>query len=142
VHRDHRTAGGGGGGSGKKILVFGNPMVDVDSLPLRLLDRLREMLPEFEFREFDPNDNLEKEGRDLNIIDSVEGISRVTLITDIDKIRTAKIYSMHDYDLGYSLKLLKKMKYIDSVRIFGVPMKIREREALAQLAELIRATLS
>lgn len=128
--------------SAHKVLVFGNPMVGRDSMPLRLLDKLRNAFPELEFKEFDPNDNLEKEGRQLNIIDTVEGIRHVTLITDIGSIRTAKIYSMHDFDLGYSLKLLKKMKYLDSVKIFGVPMKIKEDEALEQLGELIRANLS
>ena len=94
------------------------------------------------FKEFDPNENLEHEGRDLNIIDAVEGIDRVTLITDIDAIKQPKVVSMHDFDLGYSLKLLKKMGYIDSVRIFGVPMKIRKEDAVEQLAALISANLS
>lgn len=125
-----------------KVLVFGNPMVKQDSMPLRLLDRLRERFPELEFKEFDPSENLEKEGRDLNIIDAVEDISKVTLITNIDKIKTSKIYSMHDFDLGYSLKLLKKLNYLDSAKIFGVPMKISEKKALEQLSELIDANLS
>ena len=42
---------------------------------------------------------------------------------------------MHDFDLGYSLKLLKKLGYIDSVKIFGVPMKIKEDEAFKQLED-------
>jgi hypothetical protein len=117
-------------------------MLAQDSIPLKLLGKLKKAFPELEFKEFDPNDNLEKEGRQLNIIDTVEGIKRVTLITDIDSIRTARIYSMHDFDLGYSLKLLKKMKYLDSVKIFGVPMKMKESEALAELCELIRASLT
>lgn len=125
-----------------KILVFGNPLLKADSLPLRIIEGLRERFPGVEFEEFDPNDNLEKEGRRLTIIDSVEGIDRVTLITDIDSIRSQTVYSMHDFDLGHSLKLLKKMGYVDSVKIFGVPMKMDVDEALEQLTELIRANLS
>ena len=117
----------------RKILVFGNPMVSIDSLPLSLIGELRSAFPEMEFKEFDPNENLEKEGRDLNIIDSVEGLGHVALITDIDSIKTSRLYSMHDFDLGYSLKLLKKMHYIDTVRIFGVPMKISKGKALEEL---------
>ncbi len=120
-----------------KVLVFGNPMVKHDSLPLKLLDRLREAFPQIEFREFDPNENLEKEGRDLTIIDTIEGIDKVVLFTAIEKIKTPKIYSMHDYDLGYNLKLLKKLDYIDSVKILGVPMKIKETDALKQLKGII-----
>lgn len=120
-----------------KILVFGNPMLREDSLPLKLIDDLKRDFKEIEFREFDPNENLEEEGRDLTIIDTVEGIDKVTLITSIDRIKRERIYSMHDYDLGYNLKLLKKMGYIDSVRILGVPMKIRKHDALRQLRALI-----
>jgi len=127
---------------GAKVLVFGNPMLKEDSVPLRLLGRLQKRFPGIEFVEFDPNDDLEKEGRMLNIIDCVQEIRKVTLITEIDRIISPKIYSMHDYDLGYSLKLLKKFDYLDSVRIFGVPMKMGEDKAFEQLTALISATLS
>lgn len=127
-----------------KILVFGNPLVDIDSLPLRLMPKLMKIFPGIEFKEFDPNENLENEGRELNIIDTVDGIKSVRLITekDIDLIKSQRVFTMHDYDLGYSLKLLKKLNYIDKVRIFGIPMKISENVALAQLSALIRSSLS
>lgn len=128
-------------GKRHKILVFGNPIVNKDSIPLKIIGRLAERMPGIEFREFDPNENLEKEGRDLNIIDTVQGARKVILITDIGMIQTSKLYSMHDFDLGYSLKLLKKLGYIDSVRIFGVPMRINQKDALEQLVTLIGATL-
>jgi Ni,Fe-hydrogenase maturation factor len=124
-----------------KILVFGNPIIKKDSLPLKLIKKLRERFPYIEFKEFDPNENLENEGRTLNIIDTVETIEKVTLITDIEKIKTEKLYSMHDFDLGYTLKLLKKLNYIDDVKIFGIPMKIDKEKAIQQLTELITASL-
>jgi len=124
-----------------KVLVFGNPMVKEDSLPVRLIGRLRERFPGIDFKEFDPSENLEEEGRELNIVDAVEGIMKVALITDIDVIRTQKAVSMHDFDLGHSLKLLKKLGYIDRVKIFGVPMKMEEEKALEQLCALIRSNL-
>jgi Ni,Fe-hydrogenase maturation factor len=130
-------------GSGiKRILVFGNPVVKKDSIPLEIIRDLREKFPEVEFVPFDPNENLEAEGGDLRIIDTVEGIKKVTLITDIDSISTQRIYSMHDFDLGYNLKLLKKLGYVNKVRIFGVPMKISKRDAVSQLTKIISANLS
>ena len=122
-----------------KILVFGNPMVRIDSTPLRIIDRLRECFPGIEFVEFDPNDNLEKEGSKLVIIDTVAGIKDVKLITEksIDRIRTQKLYSMHDYDLGYNLKLLKKLGYVKKVRIIGIPIGINDKEAVKQVKGVI-----
>jgi Ni,Fe-hydrogenase maturation factor len=120
----------------KTIYVFGNPLVREDSLPLKLLDKLRKEFPSLNFKEFDTVEDLTE--RELNIIDAVKGIKKVELIEDIDKIVTEKIYSMHDFDLGYNLKLLKKMKMIDKVRIFGIPLGMDEKEAFEQLCKVIR----
>jgi len=121
----------------RTIYVFGNPLVREDSLPLKLIVKLRKEFPSLEFKEFDTVEDLELD-KELNIIDAVKGIKKVELIEDIDKIITDKIYSMHDFDLGYNLKLLKKMKMVDNVRIFGIPMKIDEKEAFEQLSKIIR----
>ncbi len=126
----------------KKILVFGNPLVKKDSLPLKIMNDLKKVFPEIEFKEFDPSENMENEGKELYIIDTVEGISKVEIITDISKIELSKIYSVHDFDLGYELKLLKKSGMIDKVIIFGVPMKIGKKEALNQLKEKIKSIIS
>jgi Ni,Fe-hydrogenase maturation factor len=121
----------------KTIYIFGNPLVKEDSLPLKLIDKLKKEFPSLEFKEFDTVEDLKLE-KELNIIDTVKGIKKVELIEDIDKIITDKIYSMHDLDLGYNLKLLKKMKMIEKIRIFGIPNKISETEAFEQLRKLIK----
>lgn len=124
-----------------KVLVFGNPILKNDCLPLKLVLELGRLFPEIEFKEFDPNENLDNEGRNLNIIDTIEGAKRVVLITEVDSISLPKRYSMHDFDLGYNLKLLKKLDYLDSVKIFGVPMKITKAKALKELSALISSSL-
>ena len=121
----------------EKIYVFGNHLVKEDSLPLKLIDKLRREFPNIEFEEFDTVEDVELK-KELNIIDSVKGIKKVELIEDLEKIITDKIYSIHDFDLGYNLKLLKKIKMIEKVRILGIPMKINESEAFDQLKKMIK----
>ena len=123
----------------KVIYVFGNPLVKEDSLPLKLIDKLRKKFPSIEFKEFDAIEDLEE--KELNIIDTVNGIEKAELIEDIERIMTDKIYSMHDFDLGYSLKLMKRMKIIDRVRIFGIPMRMSEEEAFEQICNLLSNNL-
>ena len=118
-----------------KIYVFGNPLVREDSLPLKLLGRLRKKFPSVDFKEFDTTEDLND--RELDIVDTVKGIKKVELIEDVDKIITDKIYSMHDFDLGQTLKLMKKMKMIDNVRILGIPMGMKEDKAFLELCKLI-----
>lgn len=122
-----------------RILVFGNPLVKEDALPLELLPDLQREFPNLEFVEFDAAEDLEKEVRDgeLLIIDSVKGLDRVRLITDIGCISTSKIYTMHDFDLGMTLKLLKKMGMLKGVKIFGVPTSYGKKKAMKELKKLL-----
>jgi Ni,Fe-hydrogenase maturation factor len=126
----------------KTILVFGNPLVKKDRLPLILMPELRKAFPNIEFKEFDAVEDLHREGKILYILDSVEGIDQVEVITDIDMLLVNKIYSVHDFDLAYTLKLMKKMDMVEKVVIFGVPMKIRKDQAIRQLKQKIGSILS
>ena len=121
----------------KKILVFGNPLVRKDSLPLKLLDSLRNDFPNIEFKEFDAIEEIQNEGETLYILDSVEKIKKVMVITDLDQLLTNKIYSVHDFDLATTLKILKKVNMIKNVIIFGVPIHIAPNQALQQIREKI-----
>jgi len=127
-----------------KVLIFGNPLIKGDSLPIRLVSRLRKEFPKIEFKEFDPSEDLHEEGRELIIVDAIHGIHDVRVLTDTAKIKTQKIYSLHDFDLGLTLKLLKKMKMIDSVTIIGVPMHGKENEIFSQVKtalNIVKASL-
>ena len=46
-----------------RVLVLGNPLIPEDSLPLKLLPKLRKKFPRIEFVEFDPNEDIEEIGR-------------------------------------------------------------------------------
>lgn len=123
-----------------KILVFGNELVELDSLALRLLPRLKKEFLEIDFFEADSTESLQEHGRKLNVLDVVLGIENVRVLDleDFEKLQTSKIFSMHDFDLGYNLKLLKKMNLIDSVRIICLPMGMKEDVAFNQLQSILR----
>ncbi len=125
-----------------KVLVFGNPLVRMDSVALRMLPMLRKRFPEVEFKEFDAAENLEHEGRDLVILDAAAGIRKVVLIEDLSALSGGKIYSMHDFDLSLTLKLLRKMGALDSVRIIAVPSSFPPRKALPACSSLLSSLLS
>ena len=127
----------------RKVLVFGNRLVEKDKLPLELIPYLTKKFPEIEFKEFDSIEDLQNEGSVIYIIDSVENIENVTIIYNIDQIEISKsLYTIHDMDLGYMLKLMKKLNMIDKVIIFGIPINTLSKiEILNQLEEKIRSIL-
>jgi len=126
-----------------RVLVFGNRLINNDSVPLMLIPTLKKEFPDIDFMEFDSIEDIENEGSIIYILDSVENIDKVTIIRDIDRIEISKhLYTMHDMDLGYMLKLMQKVNMIDDIVIFGIPIKgIPKSEILNQLKEKIRSTL-
>ncbi|MEM5777271.1 MAG: hypothetical protein QXJ06_02380 [Candidatus Aenigmatarchaeota archaeon] len=122
-----------------KILVFGNPLVRKDSLPPSLISSLQKIFPKIEFKEFDAVEDLQKEGRSLYILDTVEGIKKVELITNIDILEINRILSVHDFDLAYTLKLMRNANMIDRITIIGVPVEISKEDAIEQIKEIINS---
>src|SRR3989338_10227117 len=125
-----------------KILIFGNLLVEKDNLALKLIPKLKKEFQEIEFLEADPIE-LKNFGREIKIIDTAEGINKIYELTlenleDFNKLETNKIFSMHDFDLGYNLKLLKKINLIDKVKIICIPIDIPEKEAFNQLQLILR----
>jgi Ni,Fe-hydrogenase maturation factor len=125
----------------KTIYIFGNPLLDFDNLPLKLAPKLRKIFPEIDFVIADPNENLNPIDKELAIIDTIEGIEKVVLVEDIEKIQDQKLYSLHDFDLAFNLKLLQKIGKLEKIKIIGVPMKGNEVEILKQLKELLSFSL-
>jgi Ni,Fe-hydrogenase maturation factor len=119
----------------KKIYVLGNVLLKEDSLPIKLIPRLEKRFPEIKFVEFDPLEEIDD--KEINILDTVIGIKDVELITEIEKIENRKIYSAHDLDLGFFIKLWKRLGIIKNFRIIGIPTKMNEEEALKQIEKII-----
>jgi len=123
-----------------KFLVFGNELVEQDSLALKLIPKLKEEFSDIEFKGFDPTENLEAEIENgkLHIIDVVQGIDKVIVITDLQQLKQDKVYSMHDFDLGFNLKILEKIDKLKEIEIIGLPQDMDDEEALSQIQLILR----
>jgi Ni,Fe-hydrogenase maturation factor len=119
-----------------KIYVAGNKLVEEDNLPLRILPLLRKEFPDTIFEELDPSENLPAE--DLIIVDTVAGIKDVELFSSLDSFSSNKIYSPHDYDLFFELKLNEKLGKLKKIKIIGIPPSLKEAEAFERVKDEIR----
>ena len=122
------------------IYVCGNPLLEEDSLPLRLIERLREQIKVIGFIEFDPTEDLPEE-KELIILDTVINADEVVLIEDIDRFVNKKALSLHDFDLGWNLKLAKKVGKIEKVKVIAVPQGMEEGEAVKKINSIITEIL-
>ena len=120
----------------KTIFIFGNPDLEIDSLPLQILPELQKTLPEIEFIIKDPNEewNVPEE---MVIIDTVVGLDKVTIFDDIDEFVGAPQVSMHDFDALTNLRFLKKLGKLKKIKVIGVPPNITKEIAFDSVKKAI-----
>jgi Ni,Fe-hydrogenase maturation factor len=122
-----------------RVLVLGNPLVDSDSLALKLLPSLKERFPNIEFEEADPADiDLEQ---DPIVIDVAKNVKKVVLIDDAKRLQSDDALSIHGLGLAEMLSLMETAGRKVSVKIICVPEKMSPKLALEKITPMLRAIL-
>lgn len=120
------------------IYIIGNLLVNEDLMPFKIKGMLEKEFPDIDFKEFDPTENLPEQQDCLIMVDTVKDIKKPRLFEDIDQFMNSRAYSLHDFDLGWQLKLYKKIKIINRVLIIGVP----EKEEIQKVFEYVKKIIS
>jgi Ni,Fe-hydrogenase maturation factor len=121
------------------IFVFGNRDIPQDALPLRILERLKKLFPNIQFKTLDPNEEWEMP-EELTIIDTVIGIDRVKIFSDIDQFFNPPRVSLHDFDVTFHLKYLKKLGKLQKIKIIGIPPTISEQKAIEEISAILNSS--
>jgi hypothetical protein len=122
-----------------KIYVFGNQDSDIDNIAINTVDKIRSLFPEVNFIITDPIDGFEPNEREITLIDTAVGIPDIVVFDDINKIELSPRVGLHDYDLSFNLKLLKKLGKIDKVQIIAIPSDYQLDKAAAKLTEILKS---
>ena len=120
-----------------KILVFGNPHLEDDNLAVKVSKRLDIKGLEVEHCST-PDDLLNYELENVLILDVAKGIKRVELFDDIDSLEFSVIFSLHDFDLSFFLKILKETGKVKKINIIGIPLGYDENKALNEVKDLVK----
>jgi hypothetical protein len=107
------------------IFVFGNPDLEMDALPVRLIPALQKEFSDIAFVTLDPNEDWDVP-KHMVIIDTVVGIETVMVFHDLSVFSKAPRMTCHDFDAYANLLLLKKIGKITGVTIIGVPVSAYE----------------
>jgi hypothetical protein len=103
------------------VYVFGNPEVDVDAVAVKAAGYLKNKIPQVNFKFVTPNSDLSFSSPHPVILDVVSGIKKITVINEVDSLILPPRNTVHDFDLGFQLKYLKKLGKLGKVTIVGVP---------------------
>jgi len=115
------------------VFVFGNPDLEIDSLPVKLLPALRETYPEHTFTHLDPNEEWDVPPH-MYVIDTVVGLDEPKVFTDLKAFMAAPRMTCHDFDAYANIMLMKKIGKIEEATIYGLPPGTKEQHALSWLA--------
>lgn len=123
------------------IYVFGNPDFSNDNIAVKtakqLIDNHSLKRQNINFIFQDPNEDFVPDEKGIIIMDAAKGIKKVRLLKDLDKIRLHKSTTMHDFDVTFQLKLLRKINRIRSVKIIAIPADLNLREAVRQVTKVV-----
>jgi Ni,Fe-hydrogenase maturation factor len=118
------------------IFCFGNPYIKEDNLALSLSKKVK--LKGFNFISLNnPEQLLDYSNERIIILDVCKGIKKIQLIKDIDRLEQNKIVSMHDFDLGFFLKLMKSSGKIKTVEIIALPYGSDENKIMPDLIKFL-----
>ncbi|MEI6462877.1 MAG: hypothetical protein WCO33_04415 [bacterium] len=123
------------------IYVFGNKDYEVDNIALRLLPILSVKLVDVEFQTLESLDELTEFPSPIYIMDSALGIRSVIVTDKIEALEKPKSLSLHDFDLSWNLKLLKKLGKINEVKIIAIPSSLDMYTAMNETEEVIKKIL-
>lgn len=120
-----------------KVLVFGNPLAKIDSAAVRIAKKLEGKMADVKFKRFDTSEDLEKEGKELVIMDAVAGLRspRMVLLSELEL--PEQPLSLHGFDLLWNLLLLRKLGKLTKATIIGVPAGRPMSESLPKVRRLL-----
>ena len=127
-----------------KVSVFGNPDIKEDSLVVDLVPELRRRFKEVKFKVEDPSEGLKPPPADAGwvILDVAKGIEEVKVFEDLDKLESLRRVSLHDYEVGMELKLLKKLGKVGELKIIAVPIRMKKERAMENIVRIIKKLIS
>jgi Ni,Fe-hydrogenase maturation factor len=109
-----------------KVYVFGNEYVAEDKRAIEVARELEGAIEGLSFVFVNPNEDVPfVNERHVVILDTVEGLREATLIEGdrIDALISSPRGSVHDFDLAFQLRYLKKLNKLGEVTLIGIPQE-------------------
>src|SRR5215218_1881815 len=108
------------------VYVFGNEFVAEDKRAIEVARELEDTIEGISFAFVNPNEDVPfADERRVVILDTVEGIRDVALVEGdrVDGLILPPRGSVHDFDLAFQLRYLKKLNKLGEVIIIGIPQE-------------------
>src|ERR671912_1409947 len=108
------------------IYVFGNEYVAEDKRAIEVARELQDTVEGISFVFVNPNEDAPfVNERHVVILDTVQGIQDIVLVDgdELDGLLLSPRGSVHDFDLAFQLRYLKKLGKLGEVTLIGIPQE-------------------
>jgi Ni,Fe-hydrogenase maturation factor len=109
-----------------KVYVFGNEYVAEDRRAIEVARELEDTIEGMSFVFVNPNEDVPfVNERHVVILDTVQGLKDVAMVKgdQIDRLTLSPRGSVHDFDLTFQLRYLKKLGKLGEVTLIGIPQE-------------------
>jgi Ni,Fe-hydrogenase maturation factor len=109
-----------------RVYLFGNEYVAEDKRAIEVARELEGVVDGISFVLVGPNEDVPfVDERRVVILDTMQGIREVTLVEGdkVDGFILAPRGSVHDFDLAFQLRYLKKLDRLGEVSLIGIPQE-------------------
>ncbi len=117
------------------IHVFGNEYLENDNFAHKVAQHLKKKFKILTC--YSPETLLDSREKEIIILDVVKNTKKPIIIGNISKLKTSKIISLHDFDLGFFLNLMDSMGIKRKIKIIGIPAKGNIQETTRKVIGLI-----
>ncbi len=119
----------------KTLYVFGNEYLKGDGFAKQVAKYLNGTVNIADCTT--PEDLFYAKEKEILILDVVRNIKNPLIIKDTSQIKTKKIISLHDFDLGFFLKLMREINNNKKIKIIGVPPRGNAAKIAKEVQSLI-----
>ncbi len=121
-----------------KIYYFGNQYIQEDNLAIKLCKQLKQEITNKNIEFIHINNTFQLVDKNMEnaiIIDVVENLKKPKIM-NIQDLKQDNIHTLHDFDLGFFLKLTVKNRN-KSTKIIGIPQEGKIEEIKKEVKELL-----
>ncbi len=118
-----------------KILYFGNYYFKEDRAAIDAVSRIKDKLNLDFIYCRTPESILDYMEDDIVVLDVAKNIENVSEV-NIDDLETKGLNTLHDFDIAFFLKVLKKIGKRTKVKIIAIPDKNCDKELVEKLKQI------
>lgn len=115
------------------ILYFGNELVPEDKIAIDVVEEVSKRLKDIKIVHCKSPEDVTryKDYDEVFIVDVSPDVDEVVVVEDISALKKREIFSLHDFDLNFFLRLMDKLDILRDIRIIALPTS-GDRDMLAE----------